>query len=488
MRIKSAICLLLMAALCLMTSCGEEAPANAAKTDDASDVFLSCMSESSYVFNTDLALICARLSQEIENVYVDDDVNKIKDEYKKLGVKEENIYTLPDNHDSYYYSLACMEGVNIDNKNYNILFITARGTAFPKMDEITADAFAESNSDFFGHRAYDDSYYFYTRIQDQIENKFLNDYPFLKTGNLKVVITGHSLGGSGANLVAAAFDHCLVAPRAWWSDLTTQDDIYCYTFGGIGSVDLDYGAGTNASATIFGNIDPEKIYDDSIINGYENIHNLYNYYDSFGPHGNKPLTVKNRNSTYYNKFGHPELFGNNDYWASKYNDDGLLEFTQHSLDTYKDALNDPAKSGLVTCHYTKPTTKTTKTTETKPQVTSAEPAPAIDYDEFIIGLWGASDGTCIDFYDDGVFYFDWGYGIEEEGYFSVGQPTGPDSFMIDMEGTSLLLLMQMINGVADDTYHFEVLIQDYDNIYLVQVYGDKTAKTSPCKLPLERWA
>ena len=126
--------------------------------------------------------------------------------------------------------------------------------------------------------------------------------------------------------------------------------------------------------------------------------------------------------------------------------------------------------------------------EEKPTTTTAPPEPSLNYEDFIIGLWGASDGTNVDFYEDGVFYFDWGYGIEEEGYFSVGKSTGPNSFEIDLQGTSLILLMQMINGAMDDSYHFEVLIQDDDHIYLVQVTSDETAETSPCKLPLERWA
>ena len=327
--------------------------AESAKIPD--ETFVESLSESSLFFHNDLALICAHLSQEIENVYDNNNVNIIKDEYKKLGVSEENIYTPADNHESYYFTLACMKDVRIQGKNYNILIITARGTGGDldkNWDEKTADAYAESNSDFFEYqdRIYDDSYYFYQRIQEGIEGSFLNDHPFLKSGNLKVVITGHSLGGSAANLVAAAFDKCLVAPKAWWSDLTTKEDIYCYTFGGIGSVDLDYGEDTNASATIFGNINPDRIYDHSIIRGFENIHNVYNYYDSYGPRGNLPLTQKNRNATYYNKFGHVELFGNNSYWANHYSDDVLFETTQHSMATYIDALNDHLKSGLITCH------------------------------------------------------------------------------------------------------------------------------------------
>lgn len=503
MKLKILFTILALSAIALTTYFGIS-NSDIVATGEIDETLINALSQSSCIYNKDLALICAHLSQEIENVYAKNNVNKIKNEYKKLGVKKENIYTLSDNHESYYYSLACMQDININNENYNILFITARGTGGDidkSWDEKTADAWAESNSDFweYKNRIYDDSYYFYERIQKGIEEEFLTKHSFLKNGKLKVVITGHSLGGSGASLVAAAFNKCLATKQGWWSNLTTKEDIYCYTFGGIGNVDLDYGPGTNTSATIFGNIDSEKIYDYSIIRGYENIHNLYNYYDSYGPHGNMPLTQKNRNSTYYNKFGHVEMFGKNEYWASQYNDDQLLETTQHSMATYIDALNDPSKSGLKTCNDIKgikePETNTQKveekpktSEEEKQQKTENEEKPREKAEDYIIGLWEAGTDSGIEFDEDGVFYFDWSYnyGFTEEGFYSIGEWTSDKSFKIELDGTSLILLMKTINGALDSSYHFEVLIRDDNKAYLVQVSGDKTAETSGCKLPLKR--
>ena len=245
MKSKISIMLLIcILSAILLIGCSNSQETVAVTSDDTYETvvdatFLNSISKPSTIFNKDLALICAHLSQEIENVYANDDVNKIKNEYKKLGVKEENIYTLSDNHESYYYSLACMQNVNINNEKYNILFITARGTGGDtdkNLDEKLGDSLSISSKDFFGYPAYDDSYYFYEKIQKQIESKFLSEHPFLKEGKLKVVITGHSLGGSGVNLVAAAYDKCLETKQGWWSDLTTKDDIYCYTFGAIGSI------------------------------------------------------------------------------------------------------------------------------------------------------------------------------------------------------------------------------------------------------------
>lgn len=311
--------------------------------------FIGSMGEASYYFNNELALICAGLSEKIESVYASDDVNKIKDEYKKLKIAEENIFTLSDNYESYYYSLACLKDAKINGENYNILFITARGTGndlSKSQDELLGASLTFSMNDFFSYGAYGDSYKFYTKIFDGIENKFLPDREFLKGGKLKVVITGHSLGGSAANLVAAAFDKGIETGGKWWSGITTKDDIYCYTFGGIGSIDNHY----------FENKQP--VEEMPIAKGFENIHNVFNYYDSFGPNPTgEPWPILNgrndiadsKNTVVDKKFGHNEVFGNNDEWKEKYKD--IEQSTNHhSMQAYIDALEHHAESSFVTCN------------------------------------------------------------------------------------------------------------------------------------------
>lgn len=298
--------------------------------------FISAISQSSTVYNNDLALICAHQCKKIGDIYDSEDTDNIKNEYKKLGISEDNIYTLADAKESYYFSLACMQDVMVYGEKYNVLFITARGTC--TTEEGVKDATSRATKEFWDYSAYDDSYLFYNKIQDAIEGDFLSAHPFLKENNLKVVITGYSLGGSAANLVAAAFDNCLTAPKAWWSDLTTKDDIYCYTFGGIGSIKCSYDARTDI--------------------GFENIHNIYNFYDSYGPNGSWIVMKKeaemvmdlegsaykihsnDRNATLNQRFGHIELFGDNDYWEEKYADDKPFSINQHLMSTYIDALED----------------------------------------------------------------------------------------------------------------------------------------------------
>ena len=116
---------------------------------------------------------------------------------------------------------------------------------------------------------------------------------------------------------------------------------------------------------------------------------------------------------------------------------------------------------------------------------SMMPAVAFGADSFLIGEWSTSDGTASLVFDaDGSFVCDFGL-FPEEGTWSA-QATDSESFPIQMDGSSILTLMSLVYGGVNDNYHFEVLKCNDDNFYLVQVYGDYTARTSPCKLPLTR--
>ncbi len=110
--------------------------------------------------------------------------------------------------------------------------------------------------------------------------------------------------------------------------------------------------------------------------------------------------------------------------------------------------------------------------------------PKADVD-FLIGDWSTSDDVYLSFYDDGVFVMDWGYFPEEEGNWSA-EAISNDTIKIDMDGSSILSMMSMLYGNSLSDYHFEVLKCNDDNFYLVQVYGDYTARTSPCKLGFTR--
>ena len=104
---------------------------------------------------------------------------------------------------------------------------------------------------------------------------------------------------------------------------------------------------------------------------------------------------------------------------------------------------------------------------------------------FLIGDWSTSDGVTLSFYDDGYFELAWSFLPAEEGRWQA-EAVSDDTFLIEMDGSSILYLMSLIYGTGDPDYHFEVLKCNGDNFYLVQVYGDYTAKTSPCKLGFTR--
>lgn len=104
--------------------------------------------------------------------------------------------------------------------------------------------------------------------------------------------------------------------------------------------------------------------------------------------------------------------------------------------------------------------------------------------DFLIGDWSTSDGMYFSFFEDGLFSMQWGF-FNEEGYWGA-EPIDENSLYIEMEGSSVLSLMSMIYGTSVSNYHFEILKNNNNGFYLVQVYGDYTAQSSPCKLYFER--
>ena len=126
----------------------------------------------------------------------------------------------------------------------------------------------------------------------------------------------------------------------------------------------------------------------------------------------------------------------------------------------------------------------------------AEPDDASSIDEHdidsgnfsLIGTWVTPQGdTIMDFSGDGTYTVEWKSfgGFTEEGAWSADSMAG-ESFPIEMDGLGILQLMQLFYGGVSSDYHFEILKNGEDGVYLVQVYGDYTAQSSPCKLPLQR--
>ena len=170
-------------------------------------------------------------------------------------------------------------------------------------------------------------------------------------------------------------------------------------------------------------------------------------------------------------------------------DDGVMK--QHSLYSIIDYLlhnPEPGTSSANKAEKKDSTTDPKTPQEPTPQQNTKETKSNTQAKNYIVGQWEAGTDSGIEFDEDGAFYFDWSYdyGITEEGVYSVGEWTSDNSFIINLDGTSLVLLMKTIYGALDSSYHFEILIKDDNNAYLVQVSSNETAETSKCKLPLNR--
>lgn len=201
--------------------------------------------------------------------------------------------------------------MTVNGTNTTILVIAARGTI--NVREMIGDFAHGGEDDFHGMKVYHNVHDYEEKIWNGLD-EYIAKYPAIKSAkNLKILITGHSLGGAAANLVGAKFMYG-IGDSEWWSDKVLQEDIYVYTYGAIKALTTDV----------------------NVSDGYENIHNIYNKYDSFGPYGNLGyLSVSSPNA----KFGHTDLFS-----AIK-KDEGIVTTENHNMPTYIDAL----KLGFVSC-------------------------------------------------------------------------------------------------------------------------------------------
>lgn len=259
------------------------------------------------MYNNDLAMIGAEMSEAAERDS-DNDILHLLSGYRLYACESYN----------YGGSAAFVIGQDnlyIDGRETTVLIIVARGTRTPQ--EALGDVAKGGEQSFLGHTIWDNVYDFEEKIWEGL-NSYIEQYPAIKTvTDLKILVTGHSLGGAAANAVGARITDG-VGKGEWWSDKVTRDDIYVYTFGAIKVLAME----NNVSA------------------GYENIHNIYNYYDSYGPNGNQRIT----NASSLNaKFGHTELY------YLKYEEDsitipGVSSCNSHLMGNYMEALNNEKKS------------------------------------------------------------------------------------------------------------------------------------------------
>lgn len=253
---------------------------------------------SSVEYNRELATIAAELSLATYEVSSSD--SGVVKYLKEFGFSPLHIYS--NNYaGSLAYTVATKPYFGDDaDSNTDILIVVAQGSTSPY--EFIQDAVSVLGESINGYQAYNIVIDFYKDIFAGIDK-------LVQPGReYKVLITGHSLGGAAANIVAAK--------------LTTsyygKANVYCYTFGAIDSIKVDC----------------------PVSYGYENIHNVYNKLDTFSPFQRGKNLLSGMGSM-YGKFGHLDLFIHDYRTAEEAHYtaiDDMLAHVNHDMDKYLNAV------------------------------------------------------------------------------------------------------------------------------------------------------
>lgn len=207
---------------------------------------------------------------------------------------------------TYAFAFAYKE-IELNGEDTALLFIIARGTTKPW--EGIADA-NDSTTPFYGYSAYDTPYDFYSQVNDAL-TKYLNEIG-LEPGvyPTKIFVTGRSLGGACANLVAAQFR----LSDKWHSSLNPTEDVFAYTYGAIDSLSVKENDRTPVSE------------------GFRNIHNIYNLYDTFSHRGIQ-LGPTTAGDDMFGKFGHIDFFS---HQYSTHNN--IAATKNHNMESYLNSI------------------------------------------------------------------------------------------------------------------------------------------------------
>lgn len=324
-------------------------------TGNGTSAWRSSLFESpSTEYNDELVLVAAEMSAAAENDNGDD--KAIREKFSEYSLYACEYYNF-DGTSIFAGGGAFAIGqdtLTINNVNTTLLVIVARGTI--NAQEGIGDYFKGGEVDFLNTEVWRNAYDFEEKIWDGLMD-YIEKFPVIRSKeNLKILITGHSLGGAAANMIGARFTNGIGGDE-WWSGHVTKDDVYVYTFGAI---------------EVFST-------DKNLSDGYENIHNIYNHYDSFGPYGNLgALRVSSINA----KFGHSDEYSH-DHTKDPSNSGGLT--LNHNMSSYIDDLT----NGLI---HSAPCEKCKNTNSCLRSLETAESGPpSISISQFenysIEGTW-----------------------------------------------------------------------------------------------------
>lgn len=218
------------------------------------------------------------------------------------------------------YALALK---SFDEGKRTAIVIVARGTT--SAAEIIGDINHGNPIDLpdVGQQIYNNIYEFEQIVWKGLED-FVSDQE-IKTildnsEDIALYITGHSLGGACASALTARLNHWIKTTCGSWLDKVEQGHMFAYTLGAIKVLPEEPGEVTP-----------------NIEDGNDNIHNIYNFFDTYGPNGRDAW----RNiSSVYAKFGHTDLFIKHFDEAAAPN-----HCENHLVGNYKDAIQNDLISG-----------------------------------------------------------------------------------------------------------------------------------------------
>ena len=258
----------------------------------------SLFEKSAYEYDNDLAKLGAMLNKAACN-----GESEICQLFDQMKVEDDNIENFNYSGEN-AFSIA-HRPMMLNGEETNLIFIVARGSQ--DLREFIGDYAMKANRTFLNQDAYDYVTDFEAKIWDAMRS-YANGHEDLYEKPRVFFITGYSLGGAAANLTAAMANHPDLG-NSWIFQDTDPTRIFAYTYGAIDSIKV------NAS----------------VQTGYENIHNIFNYFDTFGPNGAKTFTTSGNSGV--GKFGHIDRFAYRFSW-----DNNIQKAENHDISNYLTAI------------------------------------------------------------------------------------------------------------------------------------------------------
>ena len=235
--------------------------------------------------NKNMAMLCAMLSDASYSDNGVDLANLFRQMFAGTGFDEAGDTKFDYSGGAFCSGMALGKTV-INDQETNVLVIVVRGTQELLSGEVIADL-SGNTSDLDGYETYTELISFYTELMSRL-NELTSSHSDIDEKPLKIIVTGHSLGGAGANLLTAMFNKNVYG-NSWWAPVADLSDIYGYTYGAIDVMNIYKNPGHGFP----------------LHSGYQNIHNVINDYDVIIVLSNK---LRSHGLSGVGKYGHLDFF------------------------------------------------------------------------------------------------------------------------------------------------------------------------------------